>query len=44
MNDIQKEEELYGPEGHIVEERDFVDDEEIEDEEKVDEDRMVKIR
>ena len=37
----QKEEELYGPEGRIVEEHDFVDDEEIEEEEKLDEDRII---
>ena len=37
----QKEEELYGPEGRIVEEHDFVDYEEIEEEEKVDEDRII---
>lgn len=36
--DLQKEEELYGPEGRIVEEKDFVDD--YEEEEKIDEDRI----
>lgn len=30
---------MYGPEGHIVEERDFVDDEEGEDE--IDKDRIL---
>lgn len=31
---------MYGPEGRIVEERDYVDDEEEEDHEKIDEDRI----